>query len=56
MGSLFTREVLYNVVFHKEVLRRRGVITSTRVRIASPSLDAVDLADLDRLLDAAAVR
>jgi dihydrodipicolinate synthase/N-acetylneuraminate lyase len=56
MGSLFTREVLYNVVFHKEVLRRRGVIGSTRVRIASPSLDAVDLADLDRLLDAAAVR
>ena len=56
MGSLFTREVLYNVVFHKEVLRRRGVIASTRVRIASPSLDAVDLADLDRLLDAADVR
>jgi 4-hydroxy-tetrahydrodipicolinate synthase len=56
MGSLFTREVLYNVVFHKEVLRRRGVIRSTRVRIASPTLDAVDLADLDRLLDAAAVR
>ncbi len=56
MGSLFTREVLYNVVFHKEVLRRRGVIGSTRVRIASPSLDAVDLADLDRLLDAADVR
>ncbi len=56
MGSLFTREVLYNVVFHKEVLRRRGVIGSTRVRIASPSLDTVDLADLDRLLDAADVR
>jgi dihydrodipicolinate synthase/N-acetylneuraminate lyase len=56
MGSLFTREVLYNVVFHKEVLRRRGVIASTRVRIASPSLDAVDLADIDRLLDAADVR
>jgi dihydrodipicolinate synthase/N-acetylneuraminate lyase len=56
MGSLFTREVLYNVVFHKEVLRRRGVIGSTRVRIASPPLDAVDLADLDRLLAAADVR
>jgi dihydrodipicolinate synthase/N-acetylneuraminate lyase len=56
MGTLFTREVLYNVVFHKEVLRRRGVIRSTRVRIASPALDDVDLADLDRLLDAADVR
>jgi dihydrodipicolinate synthase/N-acetylneuraminate lyase len=56
MGTLFTREVLYNVVFHKEVLRRRGVIRSTRVRIASPTLDDVDLADLDRLLDAADVR
>ena len=56
MGSLFTRELLYNVVFHKEVLRRRGVIGSTRVRIASPALDPVDLADLDRLLAAADLR
>jgi 4-hydroxy-tetrahydrodipicolinate synthase len=56
MGSLFTRELLYNVVFHKEVLRRRGVIGSTRVRIASPALDSFDLADLDRLLAAADVR
>ena len=49
MGSLFTREVLYNVAFHKEVLRRRGVIAHTTVRIASPALDDVDLADLDRM-------
>jgi len=50
MGSLFTRELLYNVAFHKEVLRRRGVIASTAVRISSPSLDEVDGADLDRML------
>lgn len=53
MGTLFVREVLYNVVFHKEVLRRRGVIASTRARIATPQLDTVDLADLDRLMAAA---
>ena len=53
MGSLFTREVLYNVAFHKEVLRRRGVIAHTTVRIASPALDAVDLADLDRMMSRA---
>ncbi|MEO7236837.1 MAG: dihydrodipicolinate synthase family protein [Lapillicoccus sp.] len=56
MGSLFTRELLYNVVFHKEVLRRRGVIRSTSVRIASPVLDPADLVDLDRLMSAAEVR
>jgi len=50
MGSLFTREVLYNVAFHKEVLRRRGVIQHTTVRIASPSLDEVDHADLGRMM------
>jgi 4-hydroxy-tetrahydrodipicolinate synthase len=50
MGSLFTRELLYNVVFHKEVLRRRGVIAHGTVRIATPSLDEVDLGDRDRLM------
>jgi 4-hydroxy-tetrahydrodipicolinate synthase len=50
MGSLFTREVLYNVAFHKEVLRRRGVITDATVRIASPALDEPDLADLERMM------
>lgn len=49
MGSLFTRELLYNVVLHKEILRRRGVITHAGVRIASPALDEVDMADLDRM-------
>jgi 4-hydroxy-tetrahydrodipicolinate synthase len=55
MGSLFTRELLYNVVLHKEVLRRRGVIASGTVRIATPSLDEIDLGDLDRLLRQAGV-
>lgn len=53
MGTLFVREILYNVVFHKEVLRRRGVIKATTTRIATPKLDAVDLADLNRLLTSA---
>jgi len=53
MGSLFTREVLYNVAFHKEVLRRRGVISGSTVRIASPTLDEVDHADLERMMQRA---
>jgi len=32
------------------VLRRRGVIGSGAVRIASPALDQADLADLDRMM------
>lgn len=56
MGSLFTRELLYNVVLHKEVLRRRGIIGSVTVRIASPALDRVDLEDLDRMMSAADLR
>jgi dihydrodipicolinate synthase/N-acetylneuraminate lyase len=55
MGSLFTRELLYNVVLIKEVLRRRGVIRSVAVRVASPALDDVDLRDLDRLMRRAKV-
>jgi 4-hydroxy-tetrahydrodipicolinate synthase len=50
MGSLFTREVLYNVAFHKEVLVRRNVISRATVRIASPALDEVDRADLERMM------
>lgn len=53
LGSLFTRELLYNVVLIKEVLRRRGVIAETTVRIASPALDRQDVHDLDRMLGAA---
>jgi dihydrodipicolinate synthase/N-acetylneuraminate lyase len=56
LGSLFTRELLYNAVLIKEVLRRRGVLASTAVRIASPTLDPADLADLTRLLDNASLR
>lgn len=50
LGTLFTRELLYNVIFIKEVLRRRGVIKGTTTRIASPTLDAIDLDEVDRLL------
>lgn len=51
LGTLFTRELLYNAVLIKEVLRRRGVLAGTTVRIASPQLDRWDLLDLERLLD-----
>lgn len=50
LGSLFTRELLYNVIFIKEVLRRRGIISGTTVRVASPTLDGVDLDELDRMM------
>ncbi len=50
LGTLFTRELLYNAVFIKEILRRRGVISSGMVRIASPAMDRCDLEDLDRIL------
>lgn len=56
LGMLFTRELLYNVVFIKEVLRRRGIIGSTTVRIGSPRLDDVDLRELGVLLDDAGIR
>jgi 4-hydroxy-tetrahydrodipicolinate synthase len=55
-GTLFTRELLYNAVLIKEVLRRRGVLRSAAVRIASPILDEVDLAELNHLLARAGIR
>lgn len=55
LGMLFTRELLYNVVFIKEVLRHRGVISSATVRIGSPRLDDVDLSELGILLEEAGV-
>jgi 4-hydroxy-tetrahydrodipicolinate synthase len=55
LDSLFTRELLYNAVFIKEVLRRRGVIAGRTVRIASPGLDRHDLSDIDRMMQAAGV-
>lgn len=56
LGTLFTRELLYNVALIKEVLRTRGVIRTAAVRVASPVLDAHDHADLHRLLTRAGLK
>lgn len=53
LGTLFTRELLYNAVFIKEVLKRRGLIASARMRMGSPQLDEVDGSELDALLSLA---
>lgn len=48
---LLTYEAMYSIVVYKEVLRRRGVIASARVRApGSPSLDTAGHRELDRLL------
>lgn len=39
------------LAIRKEVLRRRGAIASGRLRAPGPKLDAVDLAELDRMLE-----
>ncbi|TDE14980.1 dihydrodipicolinate synthase family protein [Jiangella asiatica] len=53
LGGLFTHELLYNVAVIKEILRRRGVIATTVCRTPVPSLDAVDLRELDEMLEVA---
>ena len=49
----------YGLAVRKEILRRRGAIRSSKVRVPGPSLTAVDSAEIDRLMarvSAAAVR
>ena len=49
----------YGLAVRKEILRRRGAIRSSTVRVPGPSLTAVDSAEIDRLMArvaAAAVR
>jgi dihydrodipicolinate synthase/N-acetylneuraminate lyase len=50
LSRLFTFELLYNLAIIKEVLYRRGVISSVTCRTPVPRLDAVDLRELDELL------
>jgi 4-hydroxy-tetrahydrodipicolinate synthase len=50
LGGLFMLEHLYNVSLVKEVLRRRGVISSVETRVPAPALDSVDLAEIAALL------
>jgi 4-hydroxy-tetrahydrodipicolinate synthase len=48
---LLTYEAMYSVVVYKEVLKRRGVITSARARApGSPALDEMNHRELDKIL------
>jgi len=47
---LLTFQAVFRMDMTKEVLRRRGVIGSTHVRVGAVPLDAVDYAELDVLL------
>ena len=40
----------FGLAVRKEILRRRGAIRSAAVRAPGPNLDALDIAELDRLL------
>jgi 4-hydroxy-tetrahydrodipicolinate synthase len=50
LGGLFALELLYNVALVKEILRQRGIITSTRTRVPAPALDTIDLEEINILL------
>jgi len=40
----------YGLAVRKEILRRRGAIRSSKVRVPGPSLSTVDSAEIDRLM------
>lgn len=46
LGGFFALELLYNVSLVKEVLRQRGIITSTKTRVPAPVLDTTDIAQI----------
>ena len=50
MLPLLNFQAVFRMAMTKEVLKRRGVITSTFVRAAGPTMDAGDLRELDALL------
>jgi len=50
MLPLLNFQAVFRMAMTKEVLHRRGVITSTFVRAAGPRMDAGDLRELDALL------
>lgn len=52
LAGYFALELLYNLGVIKEVLRRRGVISSVACRAPAPRMDAVDLRSLEPLLAA----
>lgn len=50
MLPLLNFQAVFRMGMTKEVLKRRGVIASTRVRAAGPRMDAGDYAELDAIL------
>ncbi len=51
LAEFSTLELLYNVAFIKEVMRRRGVITNVATRVPVPALDEVDMAEIEAALE-----
>jgi 4-hydroxy-tetrahydrodipicolinate synthase len=39
------------IIVYKEVLKRRGIFQSNRMRISSPKLDKYDIIELDAILE-----
>lgn len=50
MLPLLNFQAVFRMAMTKEVLRRRGILTSTHVRAAGPRLDAGDMAELAAIL------
>jgi 4-hydroxy-tetrahydrodipicolinate synthase len=46
----YEQQPAFGLAVRKEILRRRGAIRSAAARAPGPKLDAVDIAELDRLL------
>ena len=51
LGEFSTLELLYNVAFIKEVMRRRGVIANVATRVPAPVLDEIDMAEIEAALE-----
>jgi len=49
-GQAFTYELLYNVGFIKDVLKRRGVITHGVCRVPTPVMDKTDSREIDAMM------
>ena len=50
MLPLLNFQAVFRMAMTKDVLRRRGIITATHVRVAGPVLDAFDVRELDALV------
>jgi 4-hydroxy-tetrahydrodipicolinate synthase len=50
LSDFFTLELLYNVSFVKEVMKRRAVISCARTRVAAPLMDEIDSSEIGILV------